>query len=75
MDELAKRQVVTESGVRLGQIAGIEVDPRTLRLARIEVSAGFFKGNTAIEAEQVMSLGSAAIMVADAVAAPEADPT
>jgi sporulation protein YlmC with PRC-barrel domain len=79
MDELAKRQVMTESGVRLGQIAGIEVDPQTLRLERIEVSAGFFKGNKAIEAEQVTSLGSSAIMVADALAdalaAPDADPT
>ena len=67
MDELAKRQVVTESGVRLGQIAGIEFDPQTLRLARIEVSAGFFKSNKAIAAEQVTSFGSSAIMVADAV--------
>jgi uncharacterized protein YrrD len=74
-DELTKRQVVTESGVLLGQIANIEFDPQTLQLARIEVSAGFFKSNTWIEAEQVTSLGSSAIMVADAIAVSDAEPT
>ena len=45
--ELTKRQVMTESGILLGQVAGIEVDPQTLQLARIEVSAGFFKSELA----------------------------
>ena len=71
-DELTKRQVMTESGILLGQVAGIEVDPQTLQLSRIEVSAGFFKSNIEIEAAQVTSLGSAAIMVADAIAATDA---
>src|SRR5687767_8256055 len=30
LDELAKRQVVTEGGTRLGQVAAIELDPQTL---------------------------------------------
>ncbi len=67
--------MVTQSGVLLGQIATIEFDPQTLQLARIEVSPGFFKSNTWIDAEQVTSLGSSAIMVADAIAVPETDPT
>ena len=70
MDELAKRQVVTEAGAVLGQVAAIELDPVTLQLARIEVSAGFFKSNTWIPAAQVTSFGTDAIMVADTVAAP-----
>ena len=73
-EELTKRQVVTESGVLLGQVAGIAFDPQTLQLARIEVSPGFFKSNKEIEAAQVTSLGSSAIMVADAIAAPDAEP-
>lgn len=72
MDDMAKRQVVTESGTLLGQIASIELDPETLQLARIEVSPGFFKCNKWIAAEQVTRLGADAIMVADAIAAPEA---
>jgi sporulation protein YlmC with PRC-barrel domain len=73
-DDLAKRQVVTEGGTLLGQVAAVEVDPQTLQLARIEVSAGFFKSNKWIEAEHVTRLGADAIMVADAIAAPEASP-
>ena len=69
-DELTKRQVVTDSGVLLGQVAGVEFDPQTLQLARIEVSAGFFKSNTSIAADQVTSLGADAIIVAEAVAIP-----
>jgi uncharacterized protein YrrD len=71
MDDLAKRQVVTEGGTVLGQIAGIDLDPRTLQLARIEVSAGFFKSNKWIAADQVTRLGTDAIMVADDIAAPD----
>ncbi|MEA2525994.1 MAG: hypothetical protein QOF73_3221 [Thermomicrobiales bacterium] len=74
MDDLTKRQVVTEGGTLLRQIAAIELDPQTLQLARIEVSAGFFKSNKWIAAEQVTRLGSDAIMVADAMAAPEVGP-
>jgi uncharacterized protein YrrD len=74
LDDLAKRQVVTEGGTLLGQIAAIELDPQTLSLARIEVSAGFFKSNKWIAADQVIGLGADAIMVADALATPEAPP-
>ena len=70
MDALAKRQVVTEGGTRLGQVAAIELDPQTLRLARVEVSAGFFKSNAWIPVEQVIRVGADAVTVADAVAAP-----
>jgi sporulation protein YlmC with PRC-barrel domain len=73
MDELAKRQVVMDGGILVGQVAAIELDPETLRLARIEVSPGFFKSNKSIPAEQVISLGVDAVMVAVAAgAAPEA---
>jgi sporulation protein YlmC with PRC-barrel domain len=72
MNELAKRQVVTNAGTLLGQVAAIELDPQTLRLARVEVSAGFFKSNTWIPAEQVVRFGADAVMVTDAIAAPGA---
>jgi uncharacterized protein YrrD len=70
LDELAKRQVVTEGGTLLGQVATVEIDPQTLQLARIEVSAGFFKSNRWIPAAQVTRVGADAIMVADAIAVP-----
>ena len=70
VDDLTKRQVVTEGGTRLGQVAAIELDPQTLRLARIEVSPGFFSSNKWIPADQVTRIGADAIMVADAIAAP-----
>jgi uncharacterized protein YrrD len=70
LDEPAKRQVMTEGGILLGQVAAIELDPQTLQLARIEMSAGFFSSNKWILAEQVTRLGADAIMVADAIAAP-----
>ncbi len=70
-DDLAKRQVMTEGGAVLGQVAAVEVNPQTLALARIEVHAGFFKSNTWITADQVTQLGTDAIMVADATTVPE----
>jgi sporulation protein YlmC with PRC-barrel domain len=70
--DLTKWQVVTEGGTLVGQIAAVELDPQTLHLARIEVSPGFFKSNKWIEAEQVTRLGPDAVMVADAIAVPEA---
>ena len=70
MNELTKRQVVTVGGTRLGQVAAIELDPQTLRLARVEVSPGFFTSNRWIPAEQVIRFGADAVMVADAIAAP-----
>jgi sporulation protein YlmC with PRC-barrel domain len=69
---LTKCQVVTEGGTLVGQIAAVDLDPRTLQLTRIEVSPGFFKSNKWIEAEHVTRLGADAIMVVDAVAVPEA---
>lgn len=74
LDELSKRQVVTESGTSLGQIASIEIDPATLQLSRIEVSPGFFKSNIWIADDQITQLGMDAIMVADAIATPELTP-
>ena len=70
LNEVAKRQVVTDAGTLLGQVAAIELDPQTLRLARVEVSAGFFKSNTWLPAERVIRFGADAVVVADAVAAP-----
>jgi sporulation protein YlmC with PRC-barrel domain len=70
MNELAKRQVVTEGGTWLGQVAAIELDPKTLQLARVELSAGFFTSNRWIPAAQVIRFGADAVMVADAIAAP-----
>ena len=70
MDELATRQVVTEGGTRLGQVAAIELDPQTLQLARVEVSPGFFTSNRWIPATQVIRFGADAVTVADAIAAP-----
>lgn len=73
VDDLTKRQVVTEGGTRLGQVAAVEIDPQTLALARIEVSPGFFSGNKWIPADQVTRIGADAIMVADDIAAPTDD--
>ena len=69
IDDLIKRQVMTESGTLLGEVAAAQVVPETLQLARIEVSPGFFKGNRWFPAERITRLGGDVVVVAEAVAA------
>lgn len=69
IDDLVKRKVVTESGAYVGQIANVEFGQADFRLAQIEVSPGFFKGNKHVPSSHVISLGGDVVVVADEVVA------
>lgn len=69
IDELTKRQVMTQGGALLGNVAAVELDPSSLMLARIEVSPGFFKSNRWIPADQITRLGGDVVVVAAVVVA------
>lgn len=70
LDDMAKRQVMTEGGTLLGHLVTVEVDPTTLHLTRVETSPGVLRGKIWIAADQVIRLGADAIMVADAIVDP-----
>lgn len=70
IDQLTKRQVVTETGIVLGQVVTIDLDPVSLEVERIELSPGFFKSNQWIPTEQIMRLGADVVVVAENVAKP-----
>lgn len=81
VDELTKRQVMTEQGVVLGEVVTVDLDPQRLQLARIELSPGFFRSNQWLPADQITRLGTDVVVVAEEVAAstdatmpPVADP-
>ncbi|MEO6875156.1 MAG: PRC-barrel domain-containing protein [Opitutaceae bacterium] len=70
LDDMATRQVMTESGTLLGHLVSVEIDPSTLQLTRVEISPGVLRGKLWIAADRVIRLGADAIMVADASAEP-----
>ena len=72
MDDLTKRKVLTEGGTLVGQLASVDFDEKGFRLTDIEVSPGFFKSNKKVPIDQIVSIGSDVVVVADAVCAPEA---
>ena len=64
VEVLAKLQLVTDEGTLLGDVATIELDPRTLQLARIEVSPGCVRGDQHVLAELHVRIGPDVAVVA-----------
>jgi len=67
LDDLLKRQVITEGGQLVGQVLAIEFDQDAYALARIEVSQGGGNPNAAIPATRITNIGADLIVVADPV--------
>ncbi len=75
LDELTRRQVLTEGGMSLGHVVGVEFDEETFQLTGLEIGAGLFKKPTVIPFEQVLTVGADVVVVRDEVASddPAAD--
>ncbi len=67
LDTVVHHRVVTEGGTLVGQVASVSFDEHTFGLTEVEASPGFFKSNKVIPIDQVVSIGSELIVVADAV--------
>jgi uncharacterized protein YrrD len=72
VSEVLKHTVVTEGGVSVGPIASIRFDPERMTITAIEASAGFFRTNRAIPADQIVSIGPDVAVVSDVVCQPAA---
>ena len=66
-DQLNSLNVMTEGGTAVGQVAGSEFDPSTLKLTAIEASPGFFKSNKTIPIDEVVSIGTDVVIVSNRV--------
>lgn len=73
-EELNKRQVVTENGTEVGQVASFEFDPRTFDLVAIEVAPGLFKSHRMVSAADIMTIGDDAVVVRNSVEREAHDP-
>lgn len=71
LDDLSKLKVVTEGGTYVGQVDSCEFDPTTFRLTAIVVSPGFFKSNKTVPINEVVSIGTDVVVVANRVCEPE----
>ena len=65
LDQIVKREIMTDGGVKLGHIVGLDFDPETFRLARIRVEEKDRDGERTIEGSDVLSIGEEVIVVTD----------
>ncbi len=65
LDEVVKRSVMTDAGVNLGRIVGLDFDPETFRLQRIRVEEKGRDGDRLIDGGDIVSIGEEVIVVAD----------
>jgi sporulation protein YlmC with PRC-barrel domain len=71
LDTLIKRNVITEGGEALGQVAGLDFEADSYRLVRLHVSPGLLKENSVIPGHAIRNIGDEMIVVADDVCAQE----
>lgn len=67
LEDLLKRNVITEGGEKLGQVAVIHFDPDSYRLSALEVSPGLFQPNETVPGGDVTHIGDDLIVVANPV--------
>ncbi len=70
LNQLTGRQVITEGGTLIGQIASVEFDEASFRLTRLEASPGFFATATTFPVDHVITIGQDVVVVANAVCDP-----
>lgn len=75
LDQVVKREIMTDGGVKLGHILGLDFDPDTYRLERIRVEDKERDGERIIAGDEVMSIGEEVIVVADWVPGTAVDPS
>jgi sporulation protein YlmC with PRC-barrel domain len=66
-DQIENEAVLTESGKKIGEVADIEFDDRTLELQSIQLSRGLFSRNSSLAVSEIISVGEDAIVVRDTV--------
>ncbi len=72
VEDLLKREVVTEGGTQVGKVTAVQFSEETYRITTIQVSAGFFPEPQLIWAHEIMHIGAELIVVHDEVIAPAA---
>ena len=70
LNQLIGRQVITEGGTAIGQIASIDFDQASFRLTQMEVSPGFYATVTILPIDQVITIGLDIVVVVNAVGDP-----
>jgi len=65
LEELIKREVVTQGGAVLGKITGIHFDLERYALTALEISPGSFKEHCLVEAERIAQIGAELVVVVD----------
>jgi len=70
IEELLKREVVTEGGTKVGTVTAVQFSEETYRVTTIQVSAGHFPEPQLIWAHEIMHIGAELIVVHDEVIAP-----
>ena len=70
VEELLKREIVTEGGTQVGTVTAVQFSEDTYRITTIQVSAGFFPEPQLIWAHEIMHIGAELIVVHDEVIAP-----
>lgn len=65
LDQLVRRKVMTDGGVDLGHIVGIDFDQQTYRLTRLRVDGRGRDAEREVEGADVLSIGEEIIVVAD----------
>ena len=75
IEDLLKREVVTEGGTKVGTVTGVQFGEDSYRITTIQVSAGYFPEPQLIWAHEIKQIGAELIVVHDEVIAPAATAT
>ena len=73
LEDLIKREVVTEGGTDVGKVAAVQFGEGSYRLTGLQVSPGFFPEPRLIAADKVMNIGAELVVVSDDVCVSAAD--
>ena len=73
LDQLVKRDVITEGGAKLGHIVGLDFDPHTFRLLQVRIDDRYRAEELVIAGTDLRNIGEEVIVVTEPVT-PSMDP-
>lgn len=73
LEDVVKREVVTEGGTQVGKVTAIQFGEDSYRLTAIQVSSGFFPEPRLIGSQEIQHIGTELVVVANDVCAPAGD--
>lgn len=65
LDQLVRREVITDGGSRLGHIVALDFDPKTYRLLQMRIEDRTRAEETVIRAEKIRGIGEKIIVTSD----------